>query len=341
MYRAINLNTAEDVIILDPRWAAQVESLRALDHTGGLVCPGCRQPVGVKMGEQRVWHFAHKHLANCPFESESAELLRARAALYAWLAGQFGPEQVQVEKLLEGRVRKPVDCALTDGQADFWIFDRRMPPDERETLAHSVQKAGLRMHWLFCAEMLSVEKNQPEQIYLTTTEREFMLESKFDKAWQLSPAVGGKTLHYLDSRQNRLVTFRSLLAFHPPQLYAGKRLEHPLEQVRFSLSDQDFMHPQETEELAWKDKERSYRAEKEQARLQRAEEKLLRLTGKAQNSQPAGPAAANPEGALLGFLQRQGTCRFCGKLTSEWVSFNGKTNECVCRDCADRAANAP
>ena len=36
----------------------------------------------VRAGEIKRWHFAHKHLQDCPLQHESPQILQARALLY-------------------------------------------------------------------------------------------------------------------------------------------------------------------------------------------------------------------------------------------------------------------
>ena len=110
MYKAINIQDGTDIVILDSRWKDAVDSLRSLDRQGVLLCQGCKQPLRLRAGEVRRWHFAHKHLANCSYGHESPELLNARAVLYEWLVTKFG-EKVTIEKKVDGgHFSRPVDC---------------------------------------------------------------------------------------------------------------------------------------------------------------------------------------------------------------------------------------
>lgn len=52
-------------------------------------CPVCREPVLVKAGSTRRWHFAHHHNTNCgATESESEYHLQGKELLYEWLQEQ-------------------------------------------------------------------------------------------------------------------------------------------------------------------------------------------------------------------------------------------------------------
>src|SRR5512145_1200795 len=92
MYKAVFLQTGEEIIILHPYWRKRIEQLRVMDRADLLVCQGCRQPLRVKAGEMKRAHFAHKHLKACSYGSESPEILNARAVLYEWLLKEFDPE---------------------------------------------------------------------------------------------------------------------------------------------------------------------------------------------------------------------------------------------------------
>ena len=77
MFKALNLHTNQEIIILAPFWRDQLKNLRRLDRANQLVCPVCGQPVRVKAGRRVRWHFAHKHLRNCALAYASPELLAA------------------------------------------------------------------------------------------------------------------------------------------------------------------------------------------------------------------------------------------------------------------------
>ncbi len=125
MFKAVNTLDNNYIVILDPQWLGAIRELRRLDAQDLLVCQQCRQPVRVRAGHVRRWHFAHKHLANCPYGNESPELLRTRAALYEWLMSKY-PERVTIEKRVESEhILRPVDCWVETeaGIISYWIID--------------------------------------------------------------------------------------------------------------------------------------------------------------------------------------------------------------------------
>jgi competence CoiA-like predicted nuclease len=65
MFKAKNIQTNQEIVILDPQWWTQIPQLKALAKTNTLVCQGSNQPVLVLLGTMRRCHVAHKDLQNC------------------------------------------------------------------------------------------------------------------------------------------------------------------------------------------------------------------------------------------------------------------------------------
>lgn len=334
MYKALHQPSGDEIIILDPRWKAQIEYLRSLDKQDILVCPGCGAPVRVRAGRFKRPHFAHKHLQNCPFEKESPRLLQTRAVLYDWLIGKFDRESISVEKSLEAQTRvRPFDCWVEDDGRSFayWVFDRLMPPDERQNLQTLCTEKGLDVQWIYVIDLLRPDELSPQsRLHLTTTERAFIRQSELDKAWQTHFEQLGGGLHYLDPDQGTLTTYRNLALVHKPQLYTGKRLKNSLAAVDVSKSTGEFIHSGEVAQL-----ERSQR--KMAAQQRQTEERRRRAVDflKSASFSKGSPPQTKPPVAPNAF-ERRGTCRGCGALTSDWVTYFGETQECICRACKDR-----
>jgi len=363
MLKALNQNSGEAIVILNAQWRERIAELRKLDAADSLACPGCRQPVRIKAGKIRRWHFAHKHLANCPFERESPLLIATRATLYEWLVSQFGEAEVEVEMVLEG-LKRPVDLAvrLPDRATDpgggarltvYWIIETRMPPEERDQLRQAIEKRGARSEWIFTASMLRLVQPDAEalrlehpgskpvrkmtQLTLSTTEREFMTPSAYDEVLNQAALSPGKTLHYLEAAHHpanaQLTTFRNLHLIHPPQRYTGLQLTQALSAIHANRQTGALVHPGEDEKLEDYLTLRS-RRESKQARV------LPGLTGKAAAFPiPRASESSGGQAASRQPFSRSGICRQCGKLTEDWVSFDGKTGLCLCRDCAQNSAS--
>ena len=167
MLKCINQESKEFVIILDPRWKARLRELRKLDDQNRLVCPVCHQPVRLRTGNIRIWHFAHKHLKNCPLQFEPPQLIQTRAALYEWLLNYFPAENVTVEKIIPDLpFPRHIDCwvDLEPVSMIYWIIDSRRPPVERAQLQDALDASGLHTHTLFTSTMLHPDEFSPQHM---------------------------------------------------------------------------------------------------------------------------------------------------------------------------------
>ncbi|MBI3947447.1 MAG: hypothetical protein HY321_16105 [Armatimonadetes bacterium] len=258
MFKAIHSRSEAEVVILSPEWAGRAGELREMGRDDVLICPGCRQPVRVRAGAIVRRHFAHKHLNNCPYGQDSAELLGARALLYERLARQFG-EQATLEERLEGAgFPRAVDCwvARAAGPFGYWILDRAVRPPARDALKEAAERAGASIHWVFTAGMLRFPEEPGRLICLTTTERDLQAETYFDTVLRRSPNGApllekeGASLHYLNPADGTLTTFRSLRQVHEPQVFGGRSYAHPLSEALVAPKTGEFAHPGERERMA-------------------------------------------------------------------------------------------
>jgi len=331
MFKALNLQTNAEVIILSPVWTHQLPLLRSLDRQDLLVCPACRQPVRVRAGRVKRRHFAHKHLGNCPYQSESPLLLDTRALLYEWLVSQFGADQVNLEVSLElPTLKRPVDCCVsTDtGQVAYWIIERRLPPRERELLQGALEQSKTVVHWIFVSGMLHTDR-APGRLFLTTTEREFMSHSRYDETYLPSTTYPGASLHYMDIDRKEFITYRGLRLVHPPQLYQGHIERHSLSLVKASPINGEPIHPGEVERLARGKEQRLHHEKMVQDASSRFQRHYPRLVGvdPEQEIEPAPTPASDP------LIQREAICMFCGVKTDNWWYLNPADGKCKCREC--------
>ena len=336
MYKAYNLESKQDVILLDPAWAGQLKALRALDRQDALVCPGCLQPVRVRAGRTRRWHFAHKHLENCPYEQTSPELLAARAVLYNALIAKFEPGALTIEKNLPGiDLPRPVDCWVEhEGrQFAYWIITARMAPDLRERLQQTLAQTGAEQNWLLHIDLLRPQQYHPNRLHLTTTEREFIRVSAYDEPYQERCSEPAGTLHYLDPEREFLTTYRGLCRVHPPQLYRGEAHRSQIEELLVSLKTGEFVHPEEARII---ELHRQEQAEHKQA-IERAQAALRRASAAMQSPREPTPSHSST-GPTQPPIQREpqpevGRCIFCGQETSDWWYFDHASGTCKCRAC--------
>jgi hypothetical protein len=337
MLKCINQESKEFVIILDPRWKARLRELRKLDDQNRLVCPVCHQPVRLRTGNVRVWHFAHKHLKNCPLQFESPQLIQTRAALYEWLLNYFPAENVTVEKIiLDLPFPRHIDCWVDREPVSviYWIIDSRRPPAERTDLQKAFEACELQTHTLFTSTMLHPDEFSPQNIFLTTTERAFMTSSQFDQSIRGYGLFQGKTLHYLDAENRLLITYRNLHLVHPPQEFAGTPIHSPLASVAPFSSNGEFLHPGEERKLQKIQIETQYLFEKQQRTIPSLLKKapLNQREGSSLNPVPSFETTAGQDKDRNPF-EKNAPCSLCGKTTSDWITYDGKTGTCLCRSC--------
>ncbi|MBT2653873.1 hypothetical protein J7E81_01255 [Bacillus sp. ISL-18] len=73
------------------------ETLMSLRNKEEFVCPICRETVLLKLGDQRIFHFAHKQGSQCreSFENESYEHVEGKRQLFQWLSTQNIPSELE------------------------------------------------------------------------------------------------------------------------------------------------------------------------------------------------------------------------------------------------------
>ena len=153
----------------------------------------------VRAGRYKRWHFAHKHLENCPYENEPPVLLQTRAVLYEWLVEKFTPGSVTLEKKLEHtELPRHIDCWVNAGTQNFayWIFETRKSPRIRQMLHNGFSWGTAQVTYLFVADLLSLDPLRLDHLYLTTTERAFMAETTYDRQMHKEQGILGRSLHF-------------------------------------------------------------------------------------------------------------------------------------------------
>lgn len=343
MYKALHRDTREEIVILHPHWRDEIPQLRSWDHIDILVCQRCSQPVRVKAGSIRRWHFAHKHLTNCPYSQETPTLIEARGVLYEWLIEKF-PDNVTLEKMVsDSQLPRHVDCwAEIEGKTfAYWIFEAGMKPAIRDTLKFELQRNATHANWVFLSDMLRRDKHDDNRLHLTTTERDFLQTSEYDVPSHPSALRIGKTLNYLDSERQELLTFRNLLLYHSPQSYEGNVFQSNLSTVLMSPKSGEFVHQGEDEALL------QYKEAK--AEWERNNEHWT--TGYRRTNSPTVPdgtdetdvdSSRRTSGRLRSrfspppanvWEKDLATCVFCGKQTTDWWTIDGATRTCKCNEC--------
>jgi hypothetical protein len=350
MFKAQHRLTGQHIVILASYWRARLDDLRRLDEADALLCPACGHPVRVRAGQMKRWHFAHKHLQNCPFERQSPELLACRAALYDLLSARFGEGSVTTEYVVEGIcLPRPLDGWVEGGNRCFayWIFDRRTPPQERQQVLEACEalQAGATprtvFHYLFDIHLLTQDIQGPKQLVLTTTERDFMQTTLYDRSLVGSSGPVSATLHYLDPQAEELVSYRGLRLVHRPQIYTGIRLSSPLSEVQVSPQTGALFHLQEAATAGTYQEEN----DRQQRQLQAARRifrqqlqphgrqvppPLVRNAEQTSEEPPSDSSTLSPQPVEQA---EQAVCMFCGQITRDWWYLDRARKMCKCRPC--------
>lgn len=328
-------------------FVGRIEELRDWGRQGNLLCQGCKQPVLLHAGEILRRHFAHQHLANCPYAKQSPRLLEARAVLYDWLQSKFGEKAALEKSLPDASLPRPIDCWVEReaGAFAYWILDSAMNPEKRESLQHVLAgRAGVRTTWVFLAYMLRESKEESGCVLLTTTERKFLRMSRYDETVAEEWMAPGQSLHYLDRDKKTLTTYRGLRLVHEPQMYIGQKQQHELTAVLVSPHTGEFVHPGEHERWLAKRKSKKEKARRElpprTTQKVRADFNIV-ANEVATREEPmtAKPPIAeaflvqDPPPRRIEILEKNPRCTKCGKQTNDWITYDGATNTCVCREC--------
>jgi len=352
MYKAIDQQTEAEIIILSPEWENRIPELRAMSANDRLVCQSCRQSVRVRAGERRRHHFAHKHLADCTYGRETPEVLEARAVLYRWLLSKYAEGVTLEHKLKESNLSRAVDCwvELLGKTFAYWIIDTRMKREARENIKAKLAQPGIMVTWVFVAQLLQIDPDNENGLFLSPAERYFLVPSEYDKIGaENSPlrSYHGQTLHYLDAQSETMITYRSLVKVHEPNVYIGRRIENPMGSVRINPKTGEFVHPGEYEQLKHTEQVLE-RLEDEQRRVKQQLDSWFarpKQSAKETNSihtsnsmERSGSQAVTSAETGYSSENQEYVCVTCGQKTSNWWNtfvIEG-TRKCECRDCLNK-----
>jgi hypothetical protein len=343
MFKSLNIQTNKEIVIIDPKWQQDLDSLLAMDRADILVCQGCREPVRVRAGQERRHHFAHKHRLRCSYSDESADLLDARAVLYEWLSGKFG-ENVSIEKKVEENyLFRPVDCWVERDNKIFayWIIDTSLTPEKRDKLRIGFNRLNVKANYVFTTKMLHQVADDNSRINLTTTERDLMQRSKYDEVHDFGSNTG-KSLHYLDPQQRQIITFRALNLVHLPQVYMGAEIRSELIATKVSPANGEFVHSGEYEQLK-EFREEKEALEKRRREIQEQQRKIIMSPPQIfPNQSPfITPASVKTiktehESPIIDPQFKEGVCIFCDEITTDWWYHEGKSGLCKCKKCLNQ-----
>jgi len=336
MFKAKDLQAGKDIIILDKQWNRDtVELLRAKCREDGLQCPECKQPVLVKAGDKKRWHFAHRDIGNCALKNESPAILQARSLLYTWLNTKY-PDKVTIEKRIPGaEFPRPIDCYVETERGKklaYWILEAGIR--SKDELLYEFKSLHVFIHWVFLANMLKFDRDDnphsdnPHSIELTPTERTFSYTSEYNTIYSAS----NKALNYLNIEEQTLITLRGLWCIHAPRQYTFKKLlRDKLSNVLICPKTGEFIYGGEYKKL--------------QQHRERQRHQLLEppenISSSSLSPSPQPLSSVRPKDSearpLPNYLTQAFSCQICGVKTHDWIKLNTSTNTCICRKCSRKS----
>lgn len=343
MFKSLDCQSSQEVIILDPHWNKEtIVPLRSKGREGYLVCPVCKQPVHVRAGERNRWHFAHNIISNCPLKHESANLLQARGLLYTWLRSKYGGKVTVEKHFPDLNLPRSLDCyvEISDEQKlGYWILDKGIR--SRYPLQYAFSNLDISIVWVLLSSMLKIDDESPESVHLSPTERDFIYPSEYNPIYSHYDSA----LNYLDIEDTSVTTLRGLNCTHFPQKFSfDAALKDDLRNMLISPKTGEFVHPGEHERLL--ELQERLRFEEEQQRQNEIKEHRERELTKQRYLESLAARSPLPKTNYTPHVQtpnnaftentgnKQYPCSVCGILTGNWVIFDGKTDTCVCtRDC--------
>jgi len=228
MFKCIDKETNSDLVSIDDESEERKAYLRKKSANDALVCPICKIKVFPRLGEERLWHFAHvKSEIDCPLKSEDPNLFQARAILYKWLKSKF-KSAVSIEKEVPGyNLPRPIDCWV-DGPKGrkfaYWLLNKQLKPDQRFQLKN-LQSSGINLHIIILDKFLRIQPSREIKINLSPTERELMVESEYSRIYQTWRDIEKFSTQYLSITEDKFIIYRNLQLSKNPGTYKGHEIE--------------------------------------------------------------------------------------------------------------------
>lgn len=325
MFVAISIKDRGRITSIASQWNNRLEALRELTDTGQLICPGCEQLLWLRIGQKRRRHFAHRRLADCPLENQSAEVLEAKAQLYEWLESKY-PGHVHLDMAIgvPGWV-KPMDLLVEpepDRKFGYWVFDRQQR--SRFDLLAYQRLPGVNVHFIHTESTLTIK---PETgMVLTASQREFITGSDFDRAvaWR-----DRGHLHFLLGGESKICIYRGLHCVHKPNVYQwAVERSRPLSEALISPRTGEIVFPEDVETRdEWQ----------RQSAGKQADRHKNNPPGRAMAGETNKPSATEPMPATRTMnLNGPFRCEDCGIETLDWSVSTPSAGTCVCRACVKK-----
>jgi len=357
MFKVKNSRTGECMVTLDyPSREAREIAFRGLSNDGVLRCPHCDETVVFRQKEILTAHFSHLPHSACPYSQEPIDLLEARSALYRFLKRniigtvtiEYAPEQ--------SLFPRAVDCwvEMTGETFAYWIFERGVrSATKRNAIREEFRKLDVKPHFVFHSQMLHKSKAGGDTFALGTTERTFLRRTKYDPPYSTCGS-----LHYIDVHRHEWLTLRGTGALDCVGQFTGKEIGTSMEWVKVCKRTGEIFHPGEQEhqlfeqaslfeesrlsivpkrELPATSRVSPYAHLAPDVQKMREEWDKLPRTNETVAQIIARLYRKGRDETPISYVEREGTCEFCGTKTRDWIVFDGKTGLCKCRACYGRS----
>ncbi|USD83878.1 competence protein [Bacillus safensis] len=176
-------------------------------------CPECREEVQLKLGEHRVYHFAHKQLTACPLASgETAYHQAGKEAIMNWLR-RLGYKPA-LEKYMSKIHQRP-DVTVSIGSATYAIEFQcaNISRQELRRRTEGLREAGLLPIWMIGANRLKRKSSQ--------------LFSFSSIHWGILRESEKRRLIFFCPIQNRFIHLDQFLVFQPTKVCAAMTVRPP------------------------------------------------------------------------------------------------------------------
>lgn len=176
-------------------------------------CPECREEVQLKLGEHRVYHFAHKQLTACPLASgETAYHQAGKETIMNWLKG-LGHKPA-LEKYMSNIHQRP-DVTVSIGKETYAIEFQcaNISRQELRRRTAGLREAGLFPIWMIGANRLNRKSAQ--------------LFSFSSIHWGILRESEERRLIFFCPIQKRFIHLDQFLVFQPTKICAAMTVRPP------------------------------------------------------------------------------------------------------------------
>ncbi|MER3125724.1 competence protein CoiA family protein [Bacillus pumilus] len=191
-------------------------SKKRLEHvrtTCKFYCPECREEVQLKLGEHRVFHFAHKQLTACPFaRGETAYHQAGKEAILSWLE-RLGHKPVLESYVSKIQQRPDVTVSIGDTSYAIEYQCSNISRQELRNRTAGLREAGLFPIWVIGANRL---KRISAQLFSFSSIH-----------WGMLRESQNKSLIFYCPLQNRFIQLAQFLVFQPTKVCAAMTVRPP------------------------------------------------------------------------------------------------------------------